>query len=129
MRRTCFIIAIASVLAVGEAEGSGLAVAVASAHSVIDVPLDELLSTDFSIVVHQDGEAHDDDLVCGEIGGVRSSGGALTIGLREVNGSGYVGIAYLAPLPDDDDQTQISLFVAAGLAEDEGPPPDVTPVG
>ena len=103
--------------------GSGEAAPVAVSYSSIDVPMEVLLASDHAVVVYRSERSSREDeaalVACGEIGGTRLPGGALAIGLRERNGSGLVGIAYLAPLPDGRDQTQVSLFVARRLAEGE----------
>lgn len=57
-------------------------------------------------------------VACGEIGGPRRADGSVIIGLREQHDSGLNGIAYLAPDPADPSRTQVSLFLAAGLAEE-----------
>ena len=65
--------------------------------TVIDASIEELTATRWAINVHGDKETNGGYLVCGEIGGVPNADGSLAIGLREVNGSGYTGTAYLAP--------------------------------
>ena len=57
-----------------------------------------------------------------------SADGSLAIGLREVNGSGYTGTAYLMPDPSDPGRTQIWVFVSPKLAEEERLTPVASPV-
>ena len=105
-----------------EYAGSRLATRVEMSYSVVDLSLEELMTVRYSITLHEDRDAHNDDLVCGEIGGVRDANGGLAIGLREVDDSGHAGIAYLSPDPADPNRTQISLFIAPELAEDPETP-------
>jgi hypothetical protein len=102
------------VLAAGDAEGSAKAVPVAVSYSTVDISLDEMLEREHAIVIR--GSDKDEILACGEIGGVRQSDGALAVGLSDA-GSGVSGVAYLAPLSDDSDQTGISLFVIVPSGE------------
>jgi hypothetical protein len=119
----------------GTPEGSRRATAAEASFSVTDVSLDELLSTSYAINVHEGHEAMGAYLVCGEIGGPFRVDGSLAVGLHEVNGSGYEGIAYLAPDANDPSKTDVWVFVAPKLAEEEratpiavGSPAAETPV-
>jgi hypothetical protein len=87
--------------------------------SLIDVSLDDLLATSHAINAHDSAEKMDAYIVCGEIGGPRRADGSVAIGLREVNGSGYEGIAYLTPNAGDPTMTDVWVFVAPKLAEEE----------
>ena len=55
-------------------------------------------------------EASETVIACGEIGGVVSEGGSLVVKLSERNGSGFTGIAFLAP--GDPGTTGASVFLA-----------------
>ncbi len=103
-------------------EGAEAATMVEASYSVIAVALDQLLAADHAIDVHASHDKMGTDVACGEIGGPRWADGALIVGLREQHGSGLSGIAYLAPDPADPGRTQVSLFLAAGLAEEQAPP-------
>jgi len=99
----------------GERLGQAAGITAETSYSTVPLVLDELLADDSKLeVVGADGET---TLACGEIGGRLDETGSLQIGLRAVGGSGLVGIAYLAA-DEDGVSTDISLFVAAGLAGD-----------
>jgi hypothetical protein len=55
-------------------------------------------------------EASETVVACGEIGGVLGEGGSLVVKLSERNGSGFSGIAFLAP--GDPGTTGASVFLA-----------------
>jgi hypothetical protein len=93
-----------------EAVGTeGATVAVAS-YSAISLDLDTLLGEPHLIDAHRstDGQI----VACGEIGGVPDDNGALAVGLRPMNESGFSGIAYLNPVDGNPAQTGISIFLA-----------------
>ena len=85
----------------------------------LDVTIDELLANNHVINVH----ASEDDIgtyvACGQIEGqvrlhLRSDAPpGLVIPLRELNDSGYAGVAWLSP--NDAGGTTVTLFVAEGL--------------
>jgi hypothetical protein len=103
--------------------GSEWATVVESSYTVVDISLDELLDDDHVIyAVLSDDDR--DFVACGEIGGPVRPDGALIVGLREADGSGLSGIAYLSPASRG--RTAISIFLAPGLAEEDPnllPPP------
>lgn len=79
--------------------------------------LDELLATDHVIHIHRAAAASGTVILCGAIGGARDASGALAIGLQEHNGSGFTGVAYLAPsLTGGADATDVTVFVVQDLA-------------
>ncbi len=97
--------------------GSALAIPARYSTTVIDATLNELIAGDHAVDVRI--EAGDDatTVVCGAIGGRlggQISGTELAIGLREENGSGYGGIAWLR---QDGERTVVEVFVAQGLDE------------
>src|SRR5215208_3869310 len=94
----------------GEAEGQGAAIEAESSYSTIPIPLESLLSGQASIAVLLSEEASETVIACGEIGGVVSEGGSLVVKLSERNGSGFTGIAFLAP--GDPGTTGASVFRA-----------------
>ena len=79
--------------------------------------LDAILGADHVVNVHLSAEEIGTYIACGEIGGMLSPEGAVIIGLRELNDSGFTGIAYLAPGADGA-STDVSAFVAP--TQDEG---------
>jgi hypothetical protein len=87
------------------------AISAESSLTVVPVPLDQILASDHAINVHLSADQIGTYIACGEVGGVVDANGALTIGLRELNNSGYTGIAYLAPSPDGAGTT-VSVFIA-----------------
>ncbi len=58
-----------------------------------------------------------------EIEGVEAGGYGRArrrgVGLREQNGSGVEGIAYMVPHPDVPGRTRVTVFVAERLAEED----------
>src|SRR5262249_20898392 len=52
-------------------------------------------------------------LACGDIGGALDADGALIVGLKELDNSGYTGIAYLVPAANG--STNVSVLIAKVL--------------
>lgn len=102
-----------------DATPGAMAVAAELSVSVIDMPLADLLASPHAINVHAGVTEMRAYLVCGAIGGPEREDGSIAIGLREERGSGYEGIAYLAPNPEDPEQTLVWVFIAPALAEEE----------
>ncbi|HYN89718.1 MAG TPA: hypothetical protein VER55_14385 [Ardenticatenaceae bacterium] len=94
----------------GEAQGQGGAIEAESSYTTIPIPLESLLSGQTNISVLLSEEASETVVACGEIGGVRDAGGSLVVKLSERNGSGFIGIAFLAP--GDAGTTGASVFLA-----------------
>jgi hypothetical protein len=82
-----------------------------SSFTSVPLTLDAILGADHVVNVHLSAEEIDTYIACGEIGGRISPEGAVIIGLRELNDSGFTGIAYLAPGADGA-STDVSVFVA-----------------
>ena len=96
----------------GNAVGqSDKAIAAESSFTTVPMTLDQILASPHAVNVHLSAEQIGTYIACGEIGGVIDANGALTIGLRELNNSGYTGIAYLAPTADGTG-TSVSVFIA-----------------
>ena len=97
----------------GEEVGqSDLAASIETSFTNVPLTLDDILADDHAINFHLSAEEIGTYIACGEIGGILSAeDGSLTIGLREVDGSGEVGVAYLAPGADGA-STDISVFIA-----------------
>ena len=82
-----------------------------SSFTSVPLTLDAILGADHVVNVHLSAEEIDTYIACGEIGGMLTPEGAVIIGLRELNNSGFTGIAYLAPGADGA-STDVSVFVA-----------------
>jgi hypothetical protein len=94
----------------GEAQGQGGAIEAESSYTTIPIPLESLLSGQTNITALLSEEASETVVACGEIGGVLSEGGSVVVKLSERNGSGFSGIAFLAP--GDPGTTGASVFLA-----------------
>jgi hypothetical protein len=82
-----------------------------SSFTSVPMTLDAILGEDHVVNVHLSAEEIGTYIACGEIGGMLTPEGAIIIGLRELNNSGFTGIAYLAPGADGA-STDVSVFVA-----------------
>jgi len=98
---------------VGQVSGNKDAVVAEAAFTVIPLSLDELLATDHALKVHLSKEQIQVYLACGDIGGTVDANGALIVGLKELENSGYTGIAYLAPAGGG--ATSVSVMIAEVL--------------
>ena len=94
----------------GEAQGQGAAIEAESSYSSLPIPIESLLEGQTNISVLLSDEEAETVIGCGEIGGVPDEGGSLVIKLSERNGSGFTGIAFLAP--GDPGTTGASVFLA-----------------
>ena len=94
----------------GEAQGQGAAIEAESSYTTIPIPLESLLSGQTNITVLLSEEPSETVVACGEIGGVLDEGGSLVVKLSARNGSGFSGIAFLAP--GDPGTTGASVFLA-----------------
>ena len=96
----------------GEPAGHEQAVRAETSFTTVALTLDEILADDHAINVHLSADQIGTYIACGELGGVVDPAtGALVIGLREQNNSGFTGIAYLAPSATGAG-TDVSLFIA-----------------
>jgi plastocyanin len=93
--------------------GNPEAVVAEAAFSSIPETLDELLAEDHAIKVHLSQERIETYLACGDLGGAVDANGALIVGLKELDGSGWTGIAYLQPAGDG--TTSVSVMIAKVL--------------
>jgi hypothetical protein len=94
----------------GNSTGAGETTIASSSYTVVGATLETLASTQLAIIIWD--PTGDCVVACGEIGGPLDRNGALSIGLRPVESSGYSGIAYLAPIVSNPSQTGISVFLA-----------------
>jgi plastocyanin len=95
-------------LTAGEVFGAPTAVLVKESETDVALPLGDILSAPHAINIHESAEAIQNYIACGDIGG-RVIDGDLTIGLRELNGSGHHGVAVL---DGADDGTAVTLYLA-----------------
>lgn len=118
----------------GEAEGQPTAIEAERSYTSIPLSMESLLAGQTNISVLLDDAADAVVIACGEIGGVISEGGTLVVKLSGQNGSGFTGIAFLAP--EDAATTGASLFLAGELTVAETrelaavatPSEDLTPI-
>lgn len=73
----------------------------------VEMSMDDILAEAHSINIHLSEAEIDTYIACGEIGGVPVDGD-LYIGIRDVNGSGYSGVAKLS---EDGDNTNVDIFL------------------
>lgn len=101
--------------------GQEEAITAETSTSTIVLSIDQLRSENHVVLVFEDDdlEATGDPVACAPIGGVINGAGELVIGLEEQNDSDHSGIVYMASATDDETQTNITVFLAAGLAEDD----------
>jgi hypothetical protein len=96
----------------GERVGqAGRAANAESSYTEVPMSLNDILNGDHAINVHLSAEQIDTYIACGEIGGRLEADGSLVIGLRELNNSGFTGIAFLSPTADGAG-TAVSVFIA-----------------
>lgn len=107
----------------GEVLGNSDAVVAEAAFSNISQGLEELVAADHALKVHLSTDQIQIYLACGDIGGALDAEGALIVGLKEIDNSGYTGIAYLVPAADG--TTNVSVLIAEVLP---GGGPAATPV-
>ena len=96
----------------GEQMGMGSGHEVKGSHTVVEMPLDEILDGGHAINVHLSAEEIDTYIACGDISGVvfpdeDDGERQLVIGLGELNDSGHSGIAWLSE--DEDGTTEVAV--------------------
>jgi plastocyanin len=96
----------------GEVFGVPSAIPVKESETDVELPLGDILAAPHAINIHESAEAIQNYIACGDIGG-RVIDGDLTIGLRELNGSGHSGVAILE---GDDDDTDVYVYLAEDSA-------------
>jgi len=88
--------------------------------SEIEVNLDDILTEAHAINIHESDQNVTNYIACGDLGGALLDD-KLFIGLNELNGSGYHGIAILEK--DGDDKTKVTIYLAqAPVPTEEGTP-------
>ncbi|MFM9108096.1 MAG: hypothetical protein ACKOWF_15520, partial [Chloroflexota bacterium] len=103
----------------GQRSGATDAIVAETSFTRLPLSLDDILAAPHAVAVLA-GPGDASLLSCGEIGGVEDELGALIIGLREESGSGYAGIAFIAP-DAETGGASISLFVAPDFDPDASP--------
>jgi hypothetical protein len=85
----------------------------------IDMSLEDLLASSYSINVHESAENIENYIACGEIGGVvvDDDGDNLVVAIHPLNDSGYHGIAFLEA---DDDQTTVRVWLSEPMPTGDG---------
>ena len=101
---------------VGAVSGNSDAVVAEAAFTSIPQSLDELVAEDHALKVHLSADQIQTYLACGDIGGAADADGALIVGMKELDDSGYAGIAYLVPAADGG--TRLSVMIAQ-VVDDE----------
>jgi len=100
----------------GEKFGAPTALLVKESETDLPLPLGDILAAPHAINIHESAGAIQNYIACGDIGG-RVIDGDLTIGLRELNGSGYHGVAVLE---GGDNGTEVKVYLTEeGSAESE----------
>src|SRR5215207_6617749 len=101
---------------VGAVSGNSDAVVPEAAFTSIPQSLDVLLAEDHALKVHLSADQIQTYLACGDIGGAADADGALIVGMKELDDSGYAGIAYLVPAADG--STSISVMIARVVGDE-----------
>jgi hypothetical protein len=92
------------------AEGVGPGEVVAESTTDVEVTLDELLSGEYAINVHESAENIQNYIACGNITGDEVEDGELTIDLMELNDSGFTGTAVLTNNEDGTTTVSVTLI-------------------
>jgi len=100
----------------GGASDTGRGIPAQYSWTNVPMSLDDILAGEHAINVHESDENIGTYIACGDLGGTVDENGSLVVGLAEVEGSGYSGIAVLTPNPNDGATTDVSVFVAEGLS-------------
>jgi len=116
----------------GETTGAETAIMVETSITVVDASLEEIVEGGHAINLHESKDNIEEYIACGDIGGMlmgpmemgdRTTGEMLVVGLGELNGSGYAGVATLEGM---DEETLVTVYLVqdarAGTASDEATP-------
>jgi hypothetical protein len=99
---------------------TGMTGVIPAEYSFTTVPLalDDILSADHAINVHESAANIGNYIACGDLtGGTVDANGSLVVGIKELNGSGFTGIAVLSPNAADAATTDVSVFIAQNLSQ------------
>jgi hypothetical protein len=95
---------------IGEFTGQSGAVVAETTFTRVPFLLGDLLAAPHAINVAQSFDAPDVSIACGDIGGIVDEIGGYVIALPQRNGSGFLGVAYIAG-EDELSRTNISIFL------------------
>jgi hypothetical protein len=104
--------------AAGGEETSGQVVA--SSTTDVEASLDDILSGERAINVHESNENIQTYIACGNLTG-EPENGTLEVELQEVDGSGYVGEAYLTDNGDGTTTVSVELMQSTGATPEASP--------
>jgi hypothetical protein len=100
---------------IGEFVGQPSAVVAETTFTRVPILMGDLLAQPYAINVAQSFDAPDVSIACGDIGGIVDEIGGYVIALPQRNGSGFLGVAYLAG-EEDQGRTNISVFLVPSPA-------------
>jgi plastocyanin len=100
-------VALASSESGAEAD-SAAAIPVERSATTVDATLEDLRSGGYAINVHQSVEDIGTYIACGNLSGAIDEGGALVVGLGELNDSAHSGLAILA---EQGGQTEVTVYL------------------
>jgi hypothetical protein len=101
-------------------DGMARGIPVEYSFTTVELPLDAIMADDHAINIHESAENIGNYIACGDLAGTLDENGSLAVGLRELNGSGYAGIALLSPNANDAGSTDVWVFLSRDLHEDDG---------
>ena len=116
--------------AAGEAVGARTAPTVATSTTTVEAALADVIAGGHAINVHESAANIGNYIACGDVGGRleigvgAGQGDRLAVGLRELNGSGYSGVAVLIAAGD---RTEVVVYLGQGLADGTGDAAEGTP--
>jgi hypothetical protein len=82
--------------------------------TTVPLALEDILPGEHAINGPESAENIERYIACGDLSGMVDVNGSLIVGLREVHGSGYAGIAVLTPSAQTG-STDVTVFVAQNL--------------
>jgi len=94
--------------------GSSMAIPAAMSVTLIEIGVADILAAEHAVNVLLSPEEAGTYIACGAIGGTPDANGDLIIGLAELNGLGYSGIAWLHD--NGDNTSTVTIFLAQGLS-------------
>ena len=109
----------------GDEEGSRDGLSALVSETTVEVAIEDLIEDDSIIAITREGESGVD--ACGAIGGLLTRRDVLTIQISEVDDSGVWGIAVLFPNDDDDNTTDVQLYLGGTGLEAAAPEPTEEP--
>lgn len=114
--------------AAGGAIGAETAIAVEMSETAVAETLENIVQGGHAINIHLSTQEIGTYIACGDIGGTVATGttmgDVLAIGLRELNGSGYSGVATLRA---QGEQTLVTIFLTQNVGGGASPAAEGTP--